>query len=301
MDRGYPVIRSKLLLSFALSVVLAAPAQAAFDPKDSDDNLHALVKMRCSLDASEHVVSWWKGSIFVVLPSKAPQSIMGFEGFNICRMAKQDDGSWQFISRELSFYRDLKTGELIDTWENPLSGKTNEVLHVANDPVNSVFGAPGRPMLLPWESGTSTDDTLMMTFNVPLTYPNPLSPTDFPAESSGEMYVGSEHFMFFTSRKALEDDSLMQAPSHYGWTRIGPWLPWMKMGTAPGHLLYIAQGSKLDGIKDLPTDMQARIERDYPEYVRAPEAWSKPNETSWTYYRKKNPVGDHQSTEKNDR
>jgi len=32
--------------------------------------------------------------------------------------------------------------------------------------------------------------------------------------------------------------------------------------------------------------MRARIAERYPEYATAPEAWSQPNETSWTYYRK---------------
>jgi hypothetical protein len=58
------------------------------------------------------------------------------------------------------------------------------------------------------------------------------------------------------------------------------------MGAAPGNLLYIAQGHKLGGIDELPADMRERIKAKYPEYATAPDAWSQPNETSWTYYRK---------------
>lgn len=275
-----------LRLAFAgLALATTAPV-AALDLTKAEDNLTALAKMRCSLDPAEHVVTWWKGTIFAQLPGKAPSAIMGFEGYNICRMEPMEDGSWRFISRELSFYRDLKTGALIDTWDNPLNGRKVDVIHVANDPVNSVFGTKrrdGSPNILPWESAGGD---LMMTFNVPLTYPNPLPPKDFPEESSGEMYMGSEHFMFFTDQAAIDDPKVKNAPTSYGWTRIGPWLPWMKMGTAPGNLLYIAQGHKLDGIEALPADMRARIAERYPEYATAPEAWSQPNETSWTYYRK---------------
>ncbi len=264
----------------------AAPQARALDLTNADDNLTALVKMRCSLDPEQDVVTWWKGTIFANLPEKAPQAILGFEGFNVCRTVPQEDGTWQFRSRELSFYRDLATGELIDTWVNPFTGLTNEVVHVANDPVSHVFSnrtRAGDPNIYPWiEKGGD----LMLTFNVPLTYPNPLSPDEFPEESSGPMYTGSEHFMFFTPRAAIDDPSLKSAPASYGWTRIGPWLPWMKMGTAPGNLLYIAQGHKVAGIDDLPADMRERIARDFPQYATAPDSWYQPNATSWTYYKK---------------
>jgi hypothetical protein len=271
---------------FAALALGAASAAPALDLSKPEDSLIALVKMRCSMDPKEHVVTWWKGTIFAQLPGKAPSAIMGFEGYNICRMQPQDDGSWQFISRELSFYRDLKTGALIDAWDNPFTGKRNEVLHVANDPVNSVFSSKrrdGTPSLLPWvEKGGD----LMMNFNVPLSYPNPLQPKDFPEESSGETYTGSEHFMFFAPSAPMNDPKVLNAPASYGWTRIGPWLPWMKMGTHEGNLLYIAQGHKLAGIDELPADMRERIKAKYPEYATAPETFSTPNETSWTYYRK---------------
>lgn len=273
------------LAGIALAVAAVQPA-TALDLGKAEDNLTALAKMRCSLDPAEHVVTWWKGTIFAQLPGKAPGAIMGFEGYNICRMEPMEDGAWRFISRELSFYRDLKSGAIIDAWDNPFNGKRVDVVHVANDPVNSVFGTTrrdGSPNILPWESAGGD---LMMTFNVPLTYPNPLQPEDFPEESSGEMYMGSEHFMFFTRRTAIDDPAVKNAPASYGWTRIGPWLPWMKMGAASGNLLYIAQGHKLGGVDELPADMRERIESTYPAYATAPETWVQPNETSWTYYRK---------------
>lgn len=262
------------------------PAVQPLDLSDADDNLTALVKMRCSLDPAESVLTWWKGTIFTQFPEKAPEALFAFEGFNVCRTVPQEDGTWQFLSRELSFYRDLATGELIDTWNNPFTGETNEVLHVANDPVSHVFrnrNRAGEPNVYPW---IAKGDQLMLTMNVPLTYPNPLSPAEFPEESSGPMYVGSEHFKFFTPRAAIDDPTVLNAPASYGWTRIGPWLPWMKMGTKPGNLLYVAQGMKLPGIGDLPQDIQDRIKRDFPEYAVAPDSWYQPNATSWTYYRK---------------
>lgn len=91
--------------------------------------------------------------------------------------------------------------------------------------------------------------------------------------------------MFFTPRAALEDPALSQVPVTYGWTRLGPWLPWMKLGTRPGGLLYVAQGNKRASVDELPEDIRARIARHYPEYATAPAQWVQPNVTSWNYYR----------------
>lgn len=91
--------------------------------------------------------------------------------------------------------------------------------------------------------------------------------------------------MFFTPRAAIEDPALTQAPASYGWTRTGPWLPWMEMGQAPGGLLYIAQGNKKASIAELPADIQERVRTTYPEYATAPKEWVQPNMTSWTVYR----------------
>lgn len=278
----------KQLFTLLAAAAIALSAQAnALDLSTTVGQTEALVKMRCSLDPTEDVLLWWEGTLFAQEPGSKAAPLMGFEGYNICRSEKQADGTWRLVTRELTFYRDLATGQIIDEWNNPFTGQKVEVIHVANDPVNTVLNAPGREVPLPW---VTAGDSLMLTLNIPLAYPNPLSPERFPAESSGPMYIGSEHFMFFTPRAAMEDTSLSQVPVTYGWTRIGPWLPWMKLGTRDGTLLYIAQGNKRASVDELPDDIRARIARDYPEYATAPSQWVQPNVTSWSYYRDRQPA-----------
>lgn len=270
---------SSVLLAAAMAL---SPQAHALDLQSEAGSLEAMVKLRCSLDPQQEEILWWAGTLFAQEPGKKAAPLMGFEGYNICRAEKQSDGVWRLYTRELTFYRDLKTGKIIDSWDNPLSGERNEVVQVANDPVNTVLNAPGRPLHLPWvEAG----DEVMLTLNIPLAYPNPLQPAEFPAESSGPTYMGSEHFMFFAPRAAMEDPALKSVPVTYGWTRVGPWLPWMKLGSRPGSLLYIAQGNKRASVDELPADIQELVRSKYPEYARAPETWVQPNMTSWSYYK----------------
>lgn len=273
----------KTLFTLLATAAIALSAQAnALDLRSGAGSTEALVKMRCSLDPDEDVLLWWEGTLFAQEPDKKAAPLLGFEGYNICRAEKLDDGTWRLVTRELTFYRDLATGQIIDSWDNPFNGQTVEVVHVANDPVNTVLNAPGREVPMPWQEA---GDTVMLTLNIPLSYPNPLSPEKFPAESSGPMYIGSEHFMFFAPRAAMADPALKQVPVTYGWTRVGPWLPWMKLGQRPGSLLYVGQGNKRASVDELPADIRARIASQYPEYATAPRQWVQPNVTSWSYYR----------------
>ena len=265
-----------------------SPQAHALDLQSEQGSLEAMVKLRCSLDPKQEEILWWAGTLFAQEPGKKAYPLMGFEGYNICRAEKQPDGVWRLYTRELTFYRDLKTGKIIDSWDNPISGERNEVMQVANDPVNTVLNAPGRPLHLPWvEAG----DQVMLTLNIPLAYPNPLQPEEFPAEYSGPTYMGSEHFMFFAPRADLENPALKSVPVTYGWTRVGPWLPWMKLGTRPGSLLYIAQGNKRGSVSELPADIQELVRNKYPEYARAPETWVQPNMTSWSLYKQLKQAG----------
>ena len=274
----------KTLLTLLAATAMALSAQAqALDLSTASGRADALLKMRCTTESQEEALLWWDGTLFAQEPGNKAVPLLRFEGYNICRPERLADGTVRLLTRELTFYRDLATGQIIDQWDNPLSGERNDVVHVANDPVNTVIHAPGRELPLPFVRAA---DQLMLTLNIPLSYPNPLPPAEFPAESSGPMYIGSEHFMFFAPLAAMEDSALTQVPVTYGWTRVGPWLPWMRLGQRPGTLLYVAQGNKRATVADLPADIQQRIARDYPEYAHAPSAWVQPNATSWSEYKR---------------
>jgi len=268
------------IASSLIGLAALAPVPAgAYDFSIGQNSVEAFIRMRAD-NSGKDVYADWHTTVFLVEPGKRAVAIMRLDGFNVGRAVKNADGSYQWLAREVAYYRDLKTGKILDKWENPITGKTNDILQVVNDPVNSVFGSR---MNLPWRV---KGDDVFMTFDVPLSYPNSLQPADFPEESTGLMYFASEHFLFNAKVSDFNNPALTSVPSTYAWARTGPWLPWMKLGQRPGYILYSGQGKKLASAADLDPVVREYTEKNHPDFMSSPKTLVAPNETSWSYYKK---------------
>jgi len=257
---------------------------AALDITSSAGQLDTFMRMRASADGKAVFANWWV-TLFAVVPGERPREIMKLDGYNVGRFVKAADGSAEFISREVAYYKDSRSGAILSEWANPFTNEKNNVLQVANDPVNSKYAAPKAGEAGRFPFMVAGEDTFLR-LDIPLAYPNPLQPAEFPAESSGSTYLASEHFTFFSKTADLQNKQLASVPLTYAWARTGPWLPWMKMGTRPGYLLYSGHGRKYASFAELPADVQAYTRANFPAYLSAPAGYATPNETSWTYYKK---------------
>lgn len=271
------------VVALSLSTFLSAPASAV-DVTSSEGQLDAFIRMRGDLTGKDVFANWWV-TVFAVVPGERPRAIFRLDGYNVGRFAKAADGSAQLITREVAYYKDLSSGAILQKWVNPYTQETNTVLQVANDPVNSRYAAPK-----PGEAGRFpymvSGNEVMLRLDVPLAYPNALQPAEFPAESSGPTYLASEHFTFFAKASDLDDSKLTTVPTTWAWARTGPWLPWMKMGTRPGYLMYSGHGRKFATFDELPADVRDYTRAHFPNYMTSPQTYETPNETSWTYYKK---------------
>ncbi len=283
------LIQLSRILNAALAATLMASAgsSAALDLNTYEGSMTAYQKMRADTTGKDTITDW-QVTMYVVEPGKKAVAIMRLDGFNVGRFAKLPEGGFQWISREIAYYRDIKTSRVLTEWDNPMTGLKNQVLPVINDPVNSRFGATpalGQPAL-PWNV---RGDDVFLKMDIPLAYPNALLPAEYAEESTGPMYIANENFLFFMKTRDLMDDKLTSVPMALAWTRTGPWLPWMKMGMRPGYLLYSGQGKKLKSAEELDATVRETTLKMYPDFMSAPKTYATPNETSWTYYKKQFP------------
>jgi hypothetical protein len=251
------------------------------DMENEVDNLKAFVKARTSLVDSQEVIFYCKGLIYSYIPDERGKAIMGFEMYNIAKSIKTDEG-YTMLTREMLVYTDPDSGKILTVWKNPWTKEAVEVIPVWNDPVNQRFPQKG------WyiDYMMLGKDRICMNSDIFLYYPSPLKKAEFPDNSRSDMYQACELFNFFASKSELDDPKVQCANAEITWNRFSDFLPWMKMGSKPGQLCYVGRGYKItEGFKGLPKKLQDYVMANKPEYAHAPDKYTKPNMTSWKYFK----------------
>ena len=268
----------------ALTVFASSAAVAELDPNDPDDALTIGRKIQCSTIDGEPITYWWHGRAYSRRQGERDRHLFDVEGMNV-RQCTATDSGYKLVSRELLLYKDPATGEVLSTWDNPWTGETVDVLHVANDPVNFSAGKTGRDGQPIKFTGTILGDRWWNTATVPLFYPNPLA-SEYQKEIGGT-YHATEMFNFLGDVDSLLGEETTTAEVQVGWVRMSDWLPWMMMEGREGVIYMHTAGRKLDSWDDMSDTMKQEIEDHYPDYVAPPPADDeRRNETSWIYYKK---------------
>lgn len=290
-----------LLLSFATFLVTSCQQQQTankvatsestslnLDLDKAEDNMTAFIKVRGSLKDNEEVIFYANGKIYGFVDGERDKPLMGYEMYNIGRSIKRAENSYYLLTNEVLLYTDLKTGEVLEKFDNPYTGETVDVVHVWNSPVNQTQDLEGRFGKWGVNHNKFGDDMICMNADIFLKYPSPLSTKAFPENSQSDDYEASELFQFFFSEKDMNDPNQTSIPSTISWTRLGPWLPWMKMGQRQGLVVYQGAGYKLmeTEFDKMPKVLTDYVMKHHPEYRHSPTEYSHPNETSWTYFKK---------------
>jgi hypothetical protein len=287
------------LVALSAATLLALAAQPALATKPNAPRVDlsttagvmtAYRKIQCSLVDGEPVTYYWHGDMFSRVQGERDRLLFKVYGMNTRRCTTVTDpekgSGFKLVSREILLYVDPKTGEVARKWSNPWTGEEVDVLHVANDPVNSTWwpiGRDGKPQS--W-SGDTLGNRWWQTVTVPLFYTNPLG-GDYQKYVGG-IYHATEMFNFGGDLDDLLDGRRTTAAVQVGWVRISDWLPWMQMSGREGEVYFHTAGVKLGSWDELPELMKKEIAANYPEYREPPPGDDdRPNETSWTYFKKK--------------
>jgi len=279
-----PALSAPCLLALALCV------NAAEVPAPGADSVQAHRRIQCSLEDGKPVVFGWTGHAYSRVPGEPDRLLFTVDGMNIRQCGTVNDPDkgtgFRLVSKEILLYRDPVSGEVLDHWENPWTGETVRVLHVANDPVNQpvVFatGRKGRPFSLPFHV---SGDQWWLTLTIPLFYHDPLG-GQYQQYVGGQYHV-TEMFNFMGDAADLNRDVGDMTNVRIGWVRISGWLPWMKMGDRAGEMYFHTAGRKLESYDQLPEVIRNEIATHYPGYDAPPPLDDqRTNETSWTYFKK---------------
>jgi hypothetical protein len=294
-------LRQARTLLVALAVVsLATTASAAgakrtLDPASADDQMRLQVKLSCSLVEGKPTLYWWSGRMYSRVPGERDRVLFNVHGMNMRQCRTKEDPvrgfCYRSVSREVMFYLDPKTNEVVRRWQNPWTGKEVDVVQVANDPVNArdwfcARDKDGKPIDRS-DSMTIKDGLLLEGGGAArLFYKNPLAGEyqDYVGGAYQAMEFGSTAA---NAREALDARDTELENAVISWGRISRWLPWMEMGDRDGLVVFHTAGMRLDSWEQLPEVVRREVESNYPIY-RNPPPLDDPrlNETSWTVFKK---------------
>lgn len=272
----------------------AAPApKPRLDPNKPEDVLAMERKTSCSTEDGKEALYWWKGNVYSRIPGEKDRLLFGVHGLNFRTCKTYSDPKrgpgYRSVSREMLIYVDKDTGEVLRKWKNPWTNEEVDVLHVANDPVNMreptyAYAADGTPRKFRSEAkdGWALDGGSAAR----LFYTNPLG-------GDYQEYVGGTYHAMEFGTEAAKIDDLTDPNTTYvkdrvlTWVRVSKWLPWMKMGSRIGVVVFNTAGLRLESFDEMPDVVKNEIKANWPVWQSAPPPDDpRPSMTSWDQFKR---------------
>jgi hypothetical protein len=268
-----------------------------------EGNVLAYARVQGNIDPTATSYSWYAGRVTGLRPGEAGRDLMGIIGMGAVRMLPLDgEPGFQMLRKELGFFTDLDSGEVIDRWVNPYLDEDVEVVHLANPAINASIkpyrqrqglyeainneGGRGAPFILPWKL---VGGRAMTEQHANLWVRNPMDPEIWKRESAGESIRISDSNTFNVAIEDLQNPDLKKVQSFGNWTHQRPWQPWMLMGQDPGFIQYTCFTGSAATLDDMPEQIVALARDRFPEFLVAPTEASPPESSLARYMRTRKP------------
>lgn len=304
MLAGAGVLAAPSLMSTAAAFPGAAPGAGDslkgpfLDLTTPRGNMEAWARLLGNTDMRSVKYGFAQGLVQGVRPGEAVSDLVGFTMLSAARLLPHESGTgYRKVLREVGFYTDLKSGEILEEWQNPYLNERVKVVPIANDPFNHTItefrpqppaygglnraAPPPEPFLLDWKR---QGNKLKMFSHINLFYPSALQPAKWPRENANPFNQVTETFLYFIDWRDMQNPKKTSVEYDGVWARTTPWLPWMLMGPTPGHCQYQTFMGAVDDINQIDRRTLDYVQKNYPKYLTAPEKWEEPSLSSLEWY-----------------
>ncbi len=219
-------------------------------------------------------VYWWfTGITHGLTPHEGLVPLFRHENYSFGPYRKVSRHRHESVMQDITFYRDMKSGELIRSFVMPYTNEERPIVEVVTNDINnfydvegdSGFVADGQDMAQPFEIDVmEVANTVWMTRTMDWAFPNPLDPDTHKQAYSGPMIRLQMESTLHVDRDKLSDATATSVDARISYEAVTPWFPWMHMGDRPGYLITRATGAKLSSYKELPEDVMRASEERFP-------------------------------------
>jgi len=278
--------------------VAAAAGEPTLDLRSPHERLRVFRKLQGSEIDGVATMMHYSGVTFGSVEPAVMTALYGMDGLTFLRSYLQPDGSVRWLANEVAVFTDLVSGEVLEQWLNPYTNETVEVWSLRNGPLNYAVSPTaemtgGWRLLRPIPKGASgfyipakrVGKDLVVTIDGQATRRNPLSPSEWPRESSGEMLVYSEHNSWVVPYAELASRDVPSPAAIGAWHSHKPWRSWMLMGSAPGQIYSHLVARKIDSLDEAPRQVVEYVTRKFPQFLSAPAEWTGNYRDDWSYFK----------------
>ncbi len=239
---------------------------------ENPDNLYRHYR-RIRFASDERVFFWWlRGRRFGFVDQlMTPFFTMHVGSMHRCR--NLGEGRYEVATASSIYFTDLASGELLETWSNPVTGRSVRFNYPAPRAAISVYSESTGVLSEPGMPGARLErrhEVAPLQVIGPDAWLTEESYLRLHRDADGSSMRVQDMYTFTSPVAALQDPGLRFVPAVEQFNDYNDWSPRFEMGDRPGSSVARCAGRKVDSLAAMPEDWLRLARRLHPDAVRDP-------------------------------
>ncbi|MCU0759712.1 MAG: DUF1838 domain-containing protein [Steroidobacteraceae bacterium] len=289
-------------LGLAATTGLGSPAAAAAGKAGIEslglDDPKARARLQAKVKGSiaeETVYTFCRLHLYLYMNDGNLVPAVSMQNLNVAQWRPLPNGNYAGAVREVGVYTRFDTDEVIDWWENPVTGERREVWQFVGGPLAVEIGPDGvvtgpEATLKPKSMRPDViGDMVIVPNGSAFSFPTPFKPDQWPKEAGAATYFWDSHYYFAARLADVLDPKQTSVPAAVQFQNLVSFHPWFGMGQRPGRTYGKGLGAKLKSLDGVPAAAMRAIEKKTPEILDV-KSWTKPRNDFAEYMQQRKPT-----------
>ena len=236
----------------------------------------AMIQRKLAWSMDDSIGYWWlKGMRYGALPPTYTPFWNMLIG-TIFKVRDIDADTYAVTTITTTFYTNLTTGALLESFNNPVTGKVNKISYAPPRPAEQHFNAQGEI-----HEGASPPGVTMTRNTAPgpawvegddVWIRSDMALRAVPADPTKRAFQVEDLSTYFGSLRDVADPMRKAIPAGQVFTDLLNYPGWLEMGDRNGHYFSRCFGRKVFSAKAMPAQWQQLMSQRYPDLLRDPAA-----------------------------
>ncbi len=275
------------------ALAAATPAARKLNLDDPRERARLQAKVKGSI-AEETVYTFNRLHLYLYMNDGNLIPMVSMQNLNVARWKPLPNGNFAGSVHEVGVYTKFDTDEIIEVWENPVTGEKREVWQFVGGPLSVEIGPDGivtgpEATLKPKSMRVDViGDMVIMPNGSAFSFPNPFKPEQWPKEAGGATFFWDSHYYFAAKLADVLDPQQTSVPAAVQFQNLVSFHPWLGMGQRPGRTWGKGLGAKIKNLDGIPAGARAALEKKTSEIFDL-KSWKAPRNDFAEYMMKRKP------------